>query len=570
MFLNIFLFITYPIAILISTIGYGLSFRKLFLKDSSSFLNLAVTGILGLFFLYLISFLSHLFFPHNFLHNILTLLIGIFLCYKFRQNIVKDELKIIFSLFFLLLIGFFLSKTNEDFPYYHLPISLQFVEQKLQFGLGNLNIAYNHYSSLFLINSLFYLPITEIYLFNLTDFLFQILFFSSLLILLKKNSISDFVKILIAIILLVFLAKFNRLAEYGVDIPGQFLVTLSIIYCLIFYINENKLKNKENYTLVEISFYLMIFALTTKILYSIYFIIPITISLFFFKFKNLFEYFLNIRFLSISIFGISSVFFYNFVNSGCLIYPMSSTCFYDEFSWSLSESTVDHMKLHYSAWSKGGIGAGYGTQDPKSYVTGLNWISNWIDIYFFNKVSDYLLLIIFIFLLIYFLFVKNVRIPSREKNIFKKFLITYILINFIFLYWFFNFPTLRYAGYSIVSLILVLPFVYWITGKFNINNKKNKKKFLIILIISIIIFNVRNIQRLNKEFSLPQSASNNYMNFPFYWIKDLDYFEKKKEFVVFNVVESGNSCWATPTICVSSTEINVKKVKNFIIYSREK
>ena len=69
-------------------------------------------------------------------------------------------------------IGFFMAKTNEDFPYYHLPMSLQIVEQKIQFGLGNLNIGYNHYSSLFLLNSLFYLPVTGIYLFNLTNFLF--------------------------------------------------------------------------------------------------------------------------------------------------------------------------------------------------------------------------------------------------------------------------------------------------------------------------------------------------------------------------------------------------------------
>ena len=67
----------------------------------------------------------------------------------------------------------FISKTNEDFPYYHLPMSLQLVENKLQFGLGNINIAYNHFSSLFHINSLFYLPVTKEYLFNLTNFSFS-------------------------------------------------------------------------------------------------------------------------------------------------------------------------------------------------------------------------------------------------------------------------------------------------------------------------------------------------------------------------------------------------------------
>tara|TARA_B100000963_G_scaffold360154_2_gene389969 strand:- start:3491 stop:5203 length:1713 start_codon:yes stop_codon:yes gene_type:complete len=570
MILNLFLFITYPIIILTSTIGYGIFFKKKFLQKSSSFINLAIIGLFGLFFLYIISFLSHLIFPHNFIHNLLIIFIGIFLFFRFKQNIKKDEFKIIIVLFFLLFIGFFLSKTNEDFPFYHLPMSLQFVEQKLQFGLGNLNIGYNHFSSLFLINSLFYLPLTEIYLFNLTNFLFQIFFFSSLLILLNSKGIPDFVKILIATIFLIFLAKFNRLAEYGVDIPGQFLVTLSVVYCLISYFNEKKSKDKDQYIMIETSLYLMIFAVTTKILYSIYFIIPIIISFIFFKFKDLLNYFLNFRFMSISIFGITSVIFYNFVNSGCLIYPMTVTCFYDEFSWTLDESTIDHMSILYSAWSKGGIGAGYSVEDPKSYINSLDWVSHWINVYFFNKVSDYLLLIFFIFLLIYLLFVKNAQAEKRKKSISRKFLITYALTNLVFLYWFLNFPTLRYAGYSVVSLILVLPFVYFITGKFDINDRKNKKKFLILLIISVIIFNVRNIQRLDREFSLPESSANNYNNFPFYWVKNVRYSKYENEFITFNLVEGGSSCWATPSVCIRNKEINVSKKRNFIIFSTKK
>ena len=28
--------------------------------------------------------------------------------------------------------------------------------------------------------------------------------------------------------------------------------------------------------------------------------------------------------------------------------------------------------------------------DPENYIKGFNWVSNWIDLYFFNKVSDFL------------------------------------------------------------------------------------------------------------------------------------------------------------------------------------
>ena len=176
MFLNLTLFLLYPLLILVSVVGYGLLFQRFFLYKENIFLNLPIIGIFGLFILYLISFSTHLILPHNFTHNIIILIFGIFLFYIFK-NKIKKEFKIVILIFSVLFIGFFIAKTNEDFPFYHLPMSIQIVEQKIQFGLGNLNIGYNHYSSLFLLNSLFYLPKTEIYLFNLTNFLFQVFFF---------------------------------------------------------------------------------------------------------------------------------------------------------------------------------------------------------------------------------------------------------------------------------------------------------------------------------------------------------------------------------------------------------
>ena len=65
---------------------------------------------------------------------------------------------------------FLTQKYHEDFGYYHLPNSIQFAEQKLQFGLGNLNHGFKHISSLFMIMSLNYLPYIDSYLFNLTNF----------------------------------------------------------------------------------------------------------------------------------------------------------------------------------------------------------------------------------------------------------------------------------------------------------------------------------------------------------------------------------------------------------------
>ena len=568
MFINLFLFFLYPFLILTSVVGYGLLFQRFFIFKKNIFLNLPIIGFFGLFILYLISFSTHLILPHNFIHNFVVIFLGFFLFNKFKKKINKRKRKIIIIIFLLLFIGFFIAKTNEDFPFYHLPMSLQIVEQKIQFGLGNLNIGYNHYSSLFFLNSLFYLPVTGIYLFNLTNFLFQVFFFSSLLVFLNNKKIPDFVLILIGITFLIFLTKFNRLAEYGVDMPGQLLVTLGIIFCLIFIFLEKKPDKKTSLSLFELSFYLMIFAFSTKILYLIYSLIPLVLVLFLFNLKDLIKYFFKIKFLLISLLCVISVIFYNFANSGCLIYPLSSTCFYNIFSWSLSESLINHMNLHYSTWAKGGIGPNFSVESPTEYIQSLKWVSHWFDIYFFNKVSDYLLLLGFFIILLLSLFRNNFKNKIRKDDFKKNFILVYVLIVLVFLYWFLNFPTLRYAGYSIVFFLIILPFSYFMSGRLEINNMVTKKKFLILLITCIVVFNLRNLNRINNEMSLSENSANNYSNFPFYWVKDVKYKKIKKNFISVNQVEKGNSCWATPSICVTGTgdQINVQKKNNFIIY----
>ena len=103
--------------------------------------------------------------------------------------------------------------------------------------------------------------------------------------------------------------------------------------------------------------------------------------------------------------------------------------------------------------------------------------------------------------------------------------------------------------------------------RLDINNVVTKKKFLILLIICITVFNLRNLSRINDEMSLSENSANNYSNFPFYWVKNVKYKKVKKNLISVNQVEIGNSCWATPSICVTGTgQINVKKKNNFIIY----
>ena len=54
------------------------------------------------------------------------------------------------------------------------------------------------------------------------------------------------------------------------------------------------------------------------------------------------------------------------------------------------------MNNWYEQWSKAGATPNFRVDDPENYIKGFNWVSNWIDLYFFNKVSDFLAGLIFL------------------------------------------------------------------------------------------------------------------------------------------------------------------------------
>ena len=93
----------------------------------------------------------------------------------------------------------------------------------------------------------------------------------------------------------------------------------------------------------------------------------------------------------------------------------------------------------------------------------------------------------------------------------------------IFLVWFTNFPTLRYAGYIIVFFLIIFPFCIFFRDKVDLKQKKNLKKLSIIFAISYLIFLSKNVSRINKELEVSYENHHNFKNFPFFWVKDNKY-----------------------------------------------
>ena len=176
--INFFLFLLYFYLLLLSVIGYGFFFNNLcFEKLNIQKDRLSIyIGFYGLFFLSFVSLFTSLFFPHNYLHNIILHLIGVYLFFYSKINYKDHYIKYIFVISIIVFSAVLISKTHDDFSYYHLPFTKFLTENKIIFGLGNLAHGYNYISSLFFLNSTFYLPFIEYYSFHFSIIYFLIFF----------------------------------------------------------------------------------------------------------------------------------------------------------------------------------------------------------------------------------------------------------------------------------------------------------------------------------------------------------------------------------------------------------
>jgi hypothetical protein len=211
----------------------------------------------------------------------------------------------------------------------------------------------------------------------------------------------------------------------------------------------------------------------------------------------------------------------NLFNTGCLIFPEKKTCFVN-LSWSIPLETVEYLRLHYENWAKAGSGSGYvNLMDKNEYVKNFNWFNNWVDRYFFNKVSDFFLSLLLIVIIFLFLF-KKLKLHITKK---RNFLLLYSIILFITCVWFMLHPTLRYGGYHLFFLIIFMPLSIYLE-KFSQDIANLDKKILILVLITALVFVGRNVSRLTKEKKIYSYNINNKITYP---IGD-DSFEIQKRF----------------------------------------
>ena len=551
--------------IIFSIIGYGNLFSQIFKRIYS----IGERGLVGILSLIIISYITNLFFPHSLTHNSLIITLGllIFVFYtvkNFRNNI--KELLPIIVVFLILFIGLLMQKNHDDFYYYHFSYILTLIEYKKILGLGLLNHGFRTPSSIFYLNSLFYLPFAKFHLFHFTPV--YILGFANIILLknihhyfaylkvkTKDINITNYLSLFSLIFINIF---FYRIAEHGTDRSAQILIFLLIIELLMF-INLKNIKSSNLFKLYLLAS-LIISLKAFYILYAIFFI-PLML---FMRSQNQ-NYIKTISFLILNKFFalfllmLFFALFTYFINTGCVIYPLSVTCF-DSISWSISSADTLKMNNHYELWSKGGSTPNSRVMNPEEYIQGFYWVKNWINIYFFTKVSDFILGLVLLVVIVVSFFKKQF-FEKKTSKVNNYVYLIYLIIAILGLEWFFNHPALRYGGYCIIALLFFIPVCLKLEVK-NVDYKNYNKSVVILIIITILVFNLRNINRINKEVD-----SYNYkpVKQTFYFVDD-ENFRIQKNMKRF--ITQYDDCKKSKDVCDLKMERIYKKYGKIIFKNR--
>ena len=554
---NIYIFIIYYLLISLSIVGYGLilfSFNQN-LKISSNF---GYAGLTGLLILCIYSYFSSFFYEHSSIHNIILIFIGFAYFIFFNLKKIDYQFKIIFVFLFVYFIGMLIYKSHDDFPYYHFQYTYYLTQMPSVIGIGNFNLGFRTPSSIFYLNSLFYLPIVKFFMFQMGAFL--IFLYSNIILISKlihdkikkKYNFLTFYYLLSFIFINIF---FYRLSEHGTDRSAQILI-LILIGEILSFINF-KVKIEKHLSKLFLLIALIISLKAFYVLYTIFSSIILYKLAKTYKIKAIVNYILSNFYLYLFLVLFSLIIIVNFLNTGCLIYPVSMTCFESNI-WAISKSEVLDLNNWYEQWSKAGANPNFRIDNAEIYIQKFNWVNNWINEYFFTKVSDFLLGLIFLVVVVFFTFFPYQK-SSKNNFTERKIAFTVVIIFILFMEWFYNHPSLRYGGFCLIASFLFIIF--------SIKIEKSKQKFFNIeknisylIIFTLIVFIGRNISRISKEYN---QYGYNPIKSAFYRLEDANFDIDRK---MKNIIKDNINCIKQEKNCNNNENIGVKKISNMFVF----
>lgn len=459
-----------------------------------------------------------------------------------KKIIIKLSCLSLASLLFII----FSNINRPDAALYHLPYISYLNEHKIIPGISNIHFRFGHtsilqylsainFNFLFGINGIS-LPTSILALAIIFYFLNRILKICN-----EKQSNLEFFYILFILVFIFF--KMIRYSEYGNDNITHLLYFLLISLCLSPYYNKNI------FLITSLAIYIFLNKNTH--------ILVLTIPLFFFlknKFFNqkkiFFQNIISFHSLMLSFWIIKNVFI-----SGCLIYPINTTCF-EKYDWTENIEKIKNIQISSEAWSKG-LPENTKEISEEQFIKKFNWLKAWS-----KKHLKYILNIIIPYILTLFLIIYLISRKNKKKISLSAEFYSLLLINTIFtLIFFLEFPLFRYGSSYLISLIVLL--IIFFARKLTSDEKISlSKKFIFIF---IIIFTIKQLERIKSRFN------EIYINKPWpniFSLSDVSMVEKIKIFEEkkLKIFIAENVCAYTMPICTNYKPEKLVIEKKFDYY----
>ena len=316
--INAFIYPLATLVILLSIFGYGKFINNFFYKELLSYQFRNFILFQGLIFTGLISIIVNIFFPLNDIYSISIIIIGLlFYFINFSKINLKKEINfisivVIFSSFLAICAG-----VNDDFDY-HLKTINNYKNHNLFEIIHGRQVSYNSFW-LFL-HSVFSIDKYVASLFILGSLIFTITIYDLFFLLKKSFKENKFILTTISFFFLIFLLGVqNKFKDFGTDLPGA-IISFYILFIIVneFFYKKEISKNILIF-LILLSSFVFVIKLTNILILFFLIIYIFKVNLLSINFKNIY----------LPILIILLWFFQNLIISGCLIWPIETTCFYN-------------------------------------------------------------------------------------------------------------------------------------------------------------------------------------------------------------------------------------------------
>ncbi len=535
----------------------GKNFSKFLGTNNNTYFDLGLTSLFGLISLSLISLLINFFLPLNQQTNTIVLVILILFLFITNPNfLINFKSKILINFVVICSLGVFLmillSKIyTPDAGMYHFPYINILNENKIIIGSSNLHHRYGHISIMQYLSALHFN-----YLFGINGIvipLASLAIYSIVLFLSNINQKKDLsISNIFSILIIIYICwKMNRYSEYGNDAPGHFIFFITILI----YLNALEISKKINEKTFYIIAFFSIFAFFNKTFLIFSLLIPLICLN-----KNILKNLINLKFLILFLF-LSSWIIKNILTTGCILYPMPSSCF--NLPWTNFDglSNIYEVSIGSEAWSKDWSNQKDNILPYKEYLENFYWVKFWMQNHFIKILEILLPYLVAIIIFVFFIKIMNKKEQSDYK-IYFKFYIPILTVTMIgILVWFLKAPILRYGYSYLVSFIAISSAIIISYNLNGLKVLKEKKISKIVIFLAIIIISTKQFVRIYKNFDV------NYNNYPWpkYYSETLENRKNnlKKVFKnekFFYFIPKKSYCFYSKSPCTSvGVDKNLKK-----------